>query len=464
MQVLFFLPAPAAMRVHLASRSGTMVRCAISEALWEAQTRIFLGFSAKEACKGPDGEDVDRWSVAFARWYAATVQLGRPPLEAKEDAAWIRVWRRMRRWLGHHAPDIDATLRPPVAPELVAALSDFASGREVATAVLGLWSVCDGQDAPVEQSLASELRLPVLEEDGAWWHGLFGGYSAYDYEVSTVLLPLHGALALTRILQQSLMALRRDHPTKLAFASSFNFSKVLMVDVCDGMVYAWTRRLPLLESSVPVLESADGVCAGSTGALRWMEEYTRRLEEGIYKMAPLKPERSPTTQGISLFPSLGPDLSRGVSRGVEVMGCCVYMPEHPQGWAYSISLRLTGTAEERGFATCQLKSRHWQIQEEGREAEHVHGEGVIGFFPILTNDGWILNCESDPHGQYISKPSDCHMPAPFCYQSCAGRLASMRGHFTGELLFVPGTIRHPTAAPFQARLPPFRLQIPEYIY
>lgn len=44
----------------------------------------------------------------------------------------------------------------------------------------------------------------------------------------------------------------------------------------------------------------------------------------------------------------------------------IYMPEHSQGWAYSIRMRLLSPEEEgyklaseRGFETCQLTDRHW---------------------------------------------------------------------------------------------------------
>eukprot|EP00971_Amphidinium_carterae_P030761 605261-Amphidinium_carterae.1 len=36
--------------------------------------------------------------------------------------------------------------------------------------------------------------------------------------------------------------------------------------------------------------------------------------------------------------------------------------------------------------------RMFWLEEDGRSApETVNGEGVIGFFPILTDGGWVLN-------------------------------------------------------------------------
>ncbi|CAK0796697.1 unnamed protein product, partial [Prorocentrum cordatum] len=88
--------------------------------------------------------------------------------------------------------------------------------------------------------------------------------------------------------------------------------------------------------------------------------------------------------------------------------------------------------------------------------------------------------ESDPYGQYgprrraglaglcpawaaRARKSGLQDGA-FCYQSCSGRTASMRGTFGGEVTFVPGTRRRPTGEPFQARVQPFRLHVPEYMY
>merc|ERR1711920_596122 len=104
--------------------------------------------------------------------------------------------------------------------------------------------------------------------------------------------------------------------------------------------------------------------------------------------------------------------------GVEITAAAVYMAEHPQGWTYRISCGLVEDKATRGYETCQLHVRHWVIQEEGQEAQHVNGDGVIGFFPILCDGGWILNEQSDPHGQYQS--ANGRQNGPFSYQSCSG--------------------------------------------
>lgn len=200
------------------------------------------------------------------------------------------------------------------------------------------------------------------------------------------------------------------------------------------------------------------------GLLRWFEEYARRLEEGVYERKPVMNESPEDSVGICLFPACGAEVSRCVTQGVEVVASCVYTPEAPQqGWAYSIAFRLVGTAAERGYETCQLTTRTWRIQaSDDEEPDIVNGEGVIGFFPILTDGGWICNSLSDPHQQYGE--SQGFREGQFRYQSCSGRKRGMRGSFGGTLRFVPGNRKKPTGKPFDAVLEPFKLYIPEFIF
>mmetsp|Transcript_108213 Transcript_108213/g.328906 ORF Transcript_108213/g.328906 Transcript_108213/m.328906 type:complete len:548 (-) Transcript_108213:264-1907(-) len=526
LQVLLFLPPACAASVRATSQAGALARAAGSEPLWAAHAGRIFGLAGEAACQGPQGVTCSSWAFAFQLWHSAAREvglsaIGEAPACAPLPARWIALWCRLRRWLQEHAPGVGSTLRSAADSEALAQLA--AHGFDGAhPGVLGLWRVIDGQDAAVEQQLAAELGMRALSRCDEWSRGLLGGYSVYEHDVSTVLLPVRVAIRLTAFLREHIPALEVEHPTKLAFACSYNLSKVFFVEVRAGGVWAWTRRpRPLLEPAAPA--SAGGLAEGAQvrlrnlqarpdlngqlgtlasferdrgrwqvraegasgvhlikeenleptaareelvpGLLRWFEEFTQRLELGVYSTMALRPERVSevqATRGISLFPAAGPELSRCVTKGVEVTASCVYMPEHRQGWTYSIALRLVGSASERGYKTCQLDVRHWVIQEDGREAEHVRGEGVVGFFPILADGGWLLNEESDPNEQY-SQPHG-HVQGEFRYQSCSGRSQSMKGTFSGDLTFIPGTRRRPTGPPFQARLENFRLCVPEYIY
>jgi len=119
----------------------------------------------------------------------------------------------------------------------------------------------------------------------------------------------------------------------MAFASSFNHQKWFLVDTHDGSVVVWSRAQPppCLQLAVPA--STEGK---PDGLLRWMEEYSKRLSDGYYAVATLIPESPGSLIGISLFPTSGAEVSRCVTRGVEVTASCIYMPEHVQGWTCSI--------------------------------------------------------------------------------------------------------------------------------
>lgn len=337
--------------------------------------------------------------------------------------------------------------------------------------VSGLWNVHDGQIIPHSFYRQIVDIEPVDSREMSYLEGLFGGYSVYDHGGSLWFLPLTAAMALTRLLRGKIEGFTDAHPTKVAFGfgsycqgeSTRGPMKWMLVDVLDGSVVCGTNTRPPSDylPAAPPGEGADGL-------LRWFSEFSKRFEEGTYVHRPMVNEDR-DSWGICLFPATGAELSRCVTRGVEVTASCIYMPEHrAQGWGYSLAFKLLGTAEERGFQTCQLDTRIWNVELEGEERDTVRGDGVIGFFPILTDGGWICNLESDPNSQYEvegrTRKSSHVIPGEFRYQSCSQGSRSMRGQFSGTLLMVPGTRKKPTGEPFHATLNPFRLYIPDFIY
>lgn len=52
--------------------------------------------------------------------------------------------------------------------------------------------------------------------------------------------------------------------------------------------------------------------------------------------------------------------------------------DHRYAWAYHIRI------ENRSDRTVQLISRSWEIIDSRGQAEHVHGEGVVGEQPVIT--------------------------------------------------------------------------------
>mmetsp|Transcript_23520 Transcript_23520/g.61881 ORF Transcript_23520/g.61881 Transcript_23520/m.61881 type:complete len:471 (-) Transcript_23520:74-1486(-) len=394
--------------------------------------------------------------VTYAAWHRAARELRLDPAGRAQRVPWrcVDLWRRMRLWASANAPWLVRTLR---LGEMRHAAPWDAVCRELTTCghsaqlVRGFWLVCNGQNT-FRKHLACRAR------EGQAYSGLFGGYSAYDHTVMLHFLPIDQVRLATLKMRRSLPRLQETHPNCLVFASSAHGSKSMLVDVQDGMVYCTqgARHRWCLKPCVPA--------TGERGEpfMRWVETLIDQLEQGVCQVAPIRPEQGVSTIGVNLFPQRGPLCSTVVTRGVEVQGSAVWILEKAtRGWIYSIRFRLVGSAEERGFETCQLHRRHWILQEDGQEPRSVEGEGVVGLFPIMNDDGWLANEVSDPHGDYGQAGQQ---PAPFVYQSCSGQFpGGGQGTFGGEVTFVPGTMNAPCGEPFRVRVGPFPLTIPEVV-
>ena len=133
--------------------------------------------------------------------------------------------------------------------------------------------------------------------------------------------------------------------------------------------------------------------------LHWFEEHANRLTKGFLSIGKIYGYDT-----LLRYPAVADtaNCSRAVTRGVEIIASSIYVPEVGLH-AYSIRIRLLTpddgdeymTAEERGFETCQLVSRHWRIsswddpEHTGPpRVENVRGDGVIGMYPILFEGGY----------------------------------------------------------------------------
>jgi uncharacterized protein affecting Mg2+/Co2+ transport len=207
-------------------------------------------------------------------------------------------------------------------------------------------------------------------------------------------------------------------------------------------------------------------CTGLDSALSWMEEHAARLDEGRIGMNrdsfpaiwlyPRLPPNSPPTRGIQLA-------SRAVTRGVEVVGSAFYSPLMKAmgvGFACSIRIRLLTPQdgaeyvfpEDRGFDTCQLRSRHWQIvDDETGETNRDDNDGVIdGLHPLLFEGGCRLNGRDLGSDAFIYQCSTYPM-----------KKSRMQGHFT----FAAGSDEYASADNFDVMVAPFLLDSePEFLY
>lgn len=246
------------------------------------------------------------------------------------------------------------------------------------------------------------------------------------------------------------------------------------------------------------LDGAPGASqSADSGLLRWLEEYASRLESGMYRVRELQ-EDGPF-KGICLFPETFPGCSQAVTRGVCVRASAVFVPEatplgpplpprlpgaaqgahsdepgeqsqgpprpaFPSCFAYSIRMRLlradqtpptlapasgaqepssltpAQSSEARGFRQCQLRRRHWLIEEGGEQVAEVRGEAVVGKHPLLREGA-----------------------DEFVYQSCT-QISAASGAIQGDFTFVPGSLMHPEGPEFEAAVARFPIQMPEYIF
>jgi len=367
-----------------------------------------------------------------------------------------RAWARLEAWMREHAPACAETLCEPVEPEAWTifvqhvreelrihehSIGDLQNQLEPLRMI---YEVHGGQDAT------------SIQENFAC--GIFGGFSAYNTMNCCALLPLH-------VLHQLYSALQLDHPgTIVPFAMSMSQRLFRVLDLETGNVV--TRDGPRLRCLHPNTENHDGL-------LLWFEEYTRRLENGIYVAGAILPDMPEMTSGVVLFPckptltspSDGAlqDVSRAVTRGIEVVASSLYLGA--SGWSYSIRIQLLPpshpdglTEEERGFATCQLHRRHWEVRSPNGQVDHVNGAGVIGKYPIFF-EGGFQDCEQERYGNALVMLQ--RRSGVFVYQSMSGGV--MPGSsFGGELMMVPGDLQHPTGPAFDVTVGRFVLLIPEF--
>jgi len=156
----------------------------------------------------------------------------------------------------------------------------------------------------------------------------------------------------------------------------------------------------------------------------FLENYIVNCEFGSYRISdvidlfPLIPKFSETTNGVTIeaSPLFIPEKS---------------LPGDRYFWAYSIHIYMADDVPQN-IHNCQLESRHWEIESEGR-VEPVDGPGVIGLYPKMF-------------------PS-----AHFYYQSCCP-LNSVSGSMKGSFRMV-----REDGSSFDAIVPTFYFKIPDVL-
>lgn len=273
LQIMLFLDTRSSIYVQATSASNVLASASSLPSLWAEHTRRTFGLG--DQCIGPMGEQCDgNWKSVFALWQCAANDLNLGDMAsgiafALPPPRWIAIWARMRRWLRKHAPEVAASLRtalPGAFPGTLLSDPNDPNSLPIADAsptVLGMWRVFDGQ------------HVEPCNPANPWTHGIFGGYSPYDHKTSTVLLPLVSGLAFTSLMRRNL-SIKDQLATKIVFACAYDLKKILLVDLCDGSVYAFTPEGDSWFELLVPPASADL----ADGLARWFELYVDRLEAG----------------------------------------------------------------------------------------------------------------------------------------------------------------------------------------
>lgn len=275
--------------------------------------------------------------------------------------------------------------------------------------------------------------------------GFFGGFAAYNFAQISGLYPTAYALKYKSTIPRGSILIGGEY-----LHSMCGYALRLV----DGALFSFHPSRAIRSAF-----NNDDSTRDDTGLL-WLEEYVRRIVHGEVEV--LTGKRNDflfdnTWTYLSQFPTQkSPYSSRTVTKGIEVIASSL-AGHQINTVVYSIRIRMLARGEEgylspqeRGFDTCQLSSRHWKlVNAKTNGIDEVNGEGVVGRFPILIEDGYIE--DEDQEG------------GVFIYQSCSGA-ALREGTFEGKIKFIPGTIKNPTGPGFYVEVGRFPLSMSPSIY
>lgn len=356
---------------------------------------------------------------------------------------------RLLPFLRTNAPHIAESLQPAVTANW---FNDFTSQQEceffrkeflsLPGPLRSLYYILGGQDAGRRGQF-----------------GLFGSIFVYDLSPTCYFLHPQQAIILHKKCEPY-----HDDPTStdiFPFSSSLDARRGLPLTfgvnkrskVAQVFVYSLKskpgKREPIVHTS-PAVESGIGL-------IDWLDHYVQMLEKGVYSIQNVPEEYDidlPISKYICLHPypsqnvqlTEGSNMSTQVTLGLRITvgSTRISIPDVPGLFSYRCWIQNDGST----FPSVQLTHRTWVIKSgRGSTLEHVHGEGVIGLTPVITNcDEFIFNYASQTQVSF-------KRPLPGEEDS--------RPWMEGSFRFVPGTLESPTGPPFEAKVGRFHFIEPE---
>ena len=336
-----------------------------------------------------------------------------------------------------------------------------------------LYCVHNGQSSQLDRLLDSGDVDQALKHHLDIFSGLLGGYSVYDHMPCSRLFSLEKSVHATHEMRQMVGPQMPQH--YFVIGGSYDMRKQFFCDAAtlDVFVTAPAQQMGMFPAHPPAegqRTAVDVLNGTADGLLRWLEEYSRRLEQRRYRATELV-RGAPPTRAISLFPASKPFRCCVVHRDIEVSAAALYAPELGR-YVYTVSIRMLVEgvdsaaigAAARGFSDCQLRGRAWEMHgPPGSEPRRAGGIGVVGRCPLLLADGqWrddALDGNVQPtdgrlSGQVLGaavRPGSVQSGV-FTYQSATDHMPT--SSIVGCFSFVPGSLRRPDGEQFEVTIGP----------
>ncbi|KAJ2558079.1 hypothetical protein EV175_000971 [Coemansia sp. RSA 1933] len=144
---------------------------------------------------------------------------------------------------------------------------------------------------------------------------------------------------------------------------------------------------------------------------------------------------------ISMFPNRGPFTNTSISHGIRTTVSAMFCTdETPRIRVYrcEVTFELLNT-DVLGFSSAQIKSRRWLFHYANNEYTHSDGAGVVGQFPIISDD--------EPYYRFCSRLQD-------------EDTGMMIQGFQGQITMVPGSLDNPLGPEFSLDIPYTELPVP----
>ncbi|CAM9171345.1 unnamed protein product [Scytosiphon promiscuus] len=449
--------------------------------------------------------------------------------DVKQVSAW---WRGIEAWMSENLPEVLDSLNVGVSEEDLDA-AEAQLKWPLPTHLRLLYRFHNGQWLPWDEALNLSVGadggrpevLPKINGSGMSL-GLFGGYCFYRQMTTSKMFSLQRGVNAALVTNAAFDGENRGYFEACARQWGTSLETIqerggFLLTGGDRMTKrAWIGRdgnvrfdgksasimgafvaAPEPAHSPDAEESVNG--DGGKGSRRkgnlmaWLHEYLRRLERGHYSVRSrwqesiqLQGEGVPRMRqlpGVWLFPRQGGEgCVTEVTRGVEIQVSPVFVPEECEGlednmWAYSVRMQLLHDhpSRPRTMSSCQLSTRHWEIDGPHGFHREISGQGVIGQQPVLNAVAPAVSENAPVAGNPVgaARAKEGVDEGVFEYESCT-TLESTPALFTtppllpriltgtmgGHFSFTPGSLNAPTGASFDARVPTFDLVDPRFIY